>query len=44
MHLAAGSHVDRSIDVPTAFIETSILGAYAMLEVARAVTQQVVRD
>lgn len=36
MHLAAESHVDRSIDGPTAFIETNIIGTYTLLEVARA--------
>jgi len=36
MHLAAESHVDRSIDGPGAFIETNITGTYTMLESARA--------
>ncbi|MGB5869587.1 MAG: dTDP-glucose 4,6-dehydratase [Albidovulum sp.] len=36
MHLAAESHVDRSIDGPAAFIETNITGTYVMLEAARA--------
>ena len=36
MHLAAESHVDRSIDGPGDFIETNITGTYNMLEVARA--------
>lgn len=36
MHLAAESHVDRSIDDPAAFIETNIVGTYTLLEVARA--------
>ena len=36
MHLAAESHVDRSIDGPAAFIETNILGTYTLLEAARA--------
>ncbi|QHQ34088.1 dTDP-glucose 4,6-dehydratase [Algicella marina] len=36
MHLAAESHVDRSIDGPAAFIETNITGTYALLEAARA--------
>lgn len=35
MHLAAESHVDRSIDGPGTFIETNILGTYNMLEAAR---------
>ena len=36
MHLAAESHVDRSIDGPGAFIETNINGTYNLLEAARA--------
>ena len=36
MHLAAESHVDRSIDGPAAFIETNILGTFNLLEAARA--------
>jgi dTDP-glucose 4,6-dehydratase len=35
MHLAAESHVDRSIDGPAAFIHTNILGTYTLLEAAR---------
>jgi dTDP-glucose 4,6-dehydratase len=35
MHLAAESHVDRSIDGPQVFIETNILGTYNLLEAAR---------
>ena len=35
MHLAAESHVDRSIDGPSAFIETNIVGTYTLLEAAR---------
>ncbi|MDJ0638647.1 MAG: dTDP-glucose 4,6-dehydratase [Paracoccaceae bacterium] len=35
MHLAAESHVDRSIDGPSAFIETNITGTYILLEAAR---------
>jgi dTDP-glucose 4,6-dehydratase len=35
MHLAAESHVDRSIDDPSAFIETNIVGTYRLLESAR---------
>jgi dTDP-glucose 4,6-dehydratase len=34
MHLAAESHVDRSIEAPTAFIETNIVGTCVLLEVA----------
>lgn len=36
MHLAAESHVDRSIDGPGTFIQTNIVGTYILLEVARA--------
>jgi len=39
MHLAAESHVDRSIDSPGAFIETNVNGTYNMLESARAYWQ-----
>lgn len=39
MHLAAESHVDRSIAGPAAFIETNILGTYTLLEVARSYWQ-----
>ena len=35
MHLAAESHVDRSIDGPVAFMRTNIIGTYNMLEAAR---------
>lgn len=35
MHLAAESHVDRSIDGPAAFIDTNINGTYTLLEAAR---------
>jgi dTDP-glucose 4,6-dehydratase len=35
MHLAAESHVDRSIDGPADFIQTNIVGTYVMLEAAR---------
>ncbi len=35
MHLAAESHVDRSIDGPAAFIETNICGTFHLLEAAR---------
>ena len=34
MHLAAESHVDRSIDGPDAFIQTNIIGSYVMLQAA----------
>jgi dTDP-glucose 4,6-dehydratase len=36
MHLAAESHVDRSIDGPAVFIETNVMGTYQLLEAARA--------
>ena len=36
MHLAAESHVDRSITGSDAFIQTNILGTYTLLEAARA--------
>ena len=36
MHLAAESHVDRSIDGPAAFIQTNIVGTYTLLGVARS--------
>ncbi|GGA29713.1 dTDP-glucose 4,6-dehydratase [Neptunicoccus cionae] len=36
MHLAAESHVDRSIDGPGAFIDTNVTGTYTLLEAARA--------
>ena len=35
MHLAAESHVDRSIDGPAEFITTNIVGTYTLLEVSR---------
>ncbi len=40
MHLAAESHVDRSIDGPSAFIETNIVGTYTLLEVSRRYWEQ----
>ena len=36
MHLAAESHVDRSIDGPAAFIQTNIAGTFTLLEAAKA--------
>ena len=36
MHLAAESHVDRSIDGPAEFMQTNIIGTYNLLEAARA--------
>jgi len=35
MHLAAESHVDRSIDGPAAFIQTNVVGTYTLLETVR---------
>ncbi|WP_242675635.1 dTDP-glucose 4,6-dehydratase [Rahnella victoriana] len=35
MHLAAESHVDRSIDAPGSFIETNVIGTYTLLEASR---------
>jgi dTDP-glucose 4,6-dehydratase len=35
LHLAAESHVDRSIDGPAAFLETNVMGTFALLEIAR---------
>ena len=40
MHLAAESHVDRSIDGPDTFIQTNIVGTYTLLEEARRYMQQ----
>ncbi len=39
MHLAAESHVDRSINEPAAFITTNIIGTYTLLEAARSYWQ-----
>ncbi len=36
MHLAAESHVDRSIDGPGAFIQTNVIGTFTLLQAARA--------
>ncbi|MFP5303984.1 GDP-mannose 4,6-dehydratase, partial [Cobetia sp. SIMBA_158] len=36
MHLAAESHVDRSIDGPGEFIQTNVVGTYELLEAARS--------
>lgn len=44
MHLAAESHVDRSIDGPLAFIETNIIGTYQLLESARQFWSQLSDD
>jgi dTDP-glucose 4,6-dehydratase len=35
MHLAAESHVDRSIDAPAAFVQTNVVGTFTLLEAAR---------
>ncbi len=35
MHLAAESHVDRSIDGPATFIETNVIGTFTLLEASR---------
>lgn len=40
MHLAAESHVDRSIDSPSSFIETNLIGTYTMLEASRNYWEQ----
>jgi dTDP-glucose 4,6-dehydratase len=44
MHLAAESHVDRSIDGPAAFIQTNIVGTYQLLEAVRAYWSGLSRD
>lgn len=44
MHLAAESHVDRSIDGPADFIETNIVGTYTLLEAARQYWQTLETD
>jgi dTDP-glucose 4,6-dehydratase len=44
MHLAAESHVDRSIEGPADFIETNIVGTYQLLEAARAYWSQLSSD
>jgi len=36
LHLAAESHVDRSIDGPRVFLETNVMGTYTLLEAARS--------
>ena len=40
MHLAAESHVDRSIEGPSAFIQTNVVGTCTLLEVTRAYHQK----
>jgi dTDP-glucose 4,6-dehydratase len=44
MHLAAESHVDRSIDGPAEFIQTNIIGTYTLLETARTYWQTLRAD
>jgi dTDP-glucose 4,6-dehydratase len=44
MHLAAESHVDRSIDGPSDFIHTNIVGTYSLLEATRAYWQGLPAD
>ncbi|MBW3096898.1 dTDP-glucose 4,6-dehydratase [Pseudohoeflea coraliihabitans] len=44
MHLAAESHVDRSIDGPDAFVETNIVGTFRLLKAARAYWQELKGD
>ncbi|PKG82232.1 dTDP-glucose 4,6-dehydratase [Colwellia sp. 75C3] len=44
MHLAAESHVDRSIDGPSAFIETNIVGTYRLLEATRQYWQSLCEE
>ena len=44
MHLAAESHVDRSIDGPAEFINTNIVGTYILLEAARSYWQTLTDD
>ena len=44
MHLAAESHVDRSIDGPAQFIQTNILGTYHLLEISRTYWQSLLGD
>lgn len=44
MHLAAESHVDRSIDGPGEFIQTNVVGTYELLEAARSYYATLVDD
>ncbi|MFT4996763.1 MAG: dTDP-glucose 4,6-dehydratase [Chitinophagales bacterium] len=44
MHLAAESHVDRSIDGPVEFIETNIIGTFNLLECARSYYESLTED
>ena len=44
MHLAAESHVDRSIDGPGEFMQTNIMGTYTLLEAARTYWSQLPKE
>ncbi|ARN56301.1 dTDP-glucose 4,6-dehydratase [Sedimentisphaera salicampi] len=44
MHLAAESHVDRSIDGPADFIETNIIGTYNLLDISKKYFEQLQPD
>jgi len=44
MHLAAESHVDRSIDGPSAFIQTNLVGTYTLLEATRTYWNELSSD
>lgn len=44
MHLAAESHVDRSIDGPSEFLNTNILGTYNLLEISRSYYESLNND
>ena len=44
MHLAAESHVDRSIDGPDAFMQTNIIGTFNLLQAARKYRDQLPAD
>ena len=44
MHLAAESHVDRSVDGPDTFIQTNIIGTFNLLSAARALYEETRSD
>ena len=44
MHMAAESHVDNSIDKPSAFIETNIIGTFNLLEVSKNYFQKLEKN
>lgn len=44
MHLAAESHVDRSIDGPGAFIQTNVMGTFNLLQIAREYWENLPKD